>query len=224
MSDRRQSPCNVCGRDTDHDIVWQDNTAKEIPDGSATGVKTLALRCRGCGDCSLCEEEWYHDGLPYEGNESTITSTRFKPPRLWRRTPDWLERIESTDPELFDILVEIYSAANPQQVRLLSVGVRTALDHLMIKMLGGDFGSFEQKLDEMVTTGHLTSSQRDDLAIVVDAGSASSHRGFKPPRELLEGMLMVMEGLVRDYYVTGPMLKTAKASIPPKPPRQRRSS
>ncbi|MHB8269077.1 DUF4145 domain-containing protein [Bradyrhizobium sp.] len=169
------------------------------------------------------EEEWYHDGLPDEDGGMAVTATRFKPSRTWRRAPDWLDRIESVDPELFGILEEVYSAANNHQVRLLSGGVRTALDHLMIKILGGDFGTFEEKLDEMVLHGNLTKSQRDDLAVVVDAGSASSHRGFKPPKELLEGMLMVMEGLVRDHYITGPMLQTAKASIPPRPPRQKRT-
>jgi hypothetical protein len=52
---------------------------------------------------------------------------------------------------------------------------------------------------------------------VINASSASAHRGFKPPKDLLEEMLAVMEGIILNHYITGPMLKTAKAQIPPRP-------
>lgn len=87
----------------------------------------------------------------------------------------------------------------------------------MTRILGGDAGGFEAKLDEMVKQDHLTPKQRENLAIVIDAGSASTHRGFRPPRQLVEEMVIVMENVVREHYVTGPMLKTAKIQIPPRP-------
>jgi dihydroxyacetone kinase DhaKLM complex PTS-EIIA-like component DhaM len=102
------------------------------------------------------------------------------------------------------------------------MGVRSALDHVMDKILGADMGSFEANLHEMVKRGHITANQRDNLAIVIDAGSASTHRGFRPPRDLLDEMLAVMENIIRAHYITGPMLATAKTSIPPRPPRSRK--
>jgi len=82
-------------------------------------------------------------------------------------------------------------------------------------------GSFEQKLSEMVKQDHLTKSQKQNLEVVIDAGSASSHRGYRPSKELIITMLMTMEALIQNHYITGPMLVTAKANIPPRPPRQK---
>jgi hypothetical protein len=58
---------------------------------------------------------------------------------------------------------------------------------------------------------------------VIDAGSASQHRGFKPSQDLLDEMLAVMESIIRAHYITGPMLETAKTMIPPRPPRLRKT-
>jgi len=69
----------------------------------------------------------------------------------------------------------------------------------------------------MVKRGHIASKQRDNLETVIDAGSAATHRGFKPAQDLLDEMLTVMESVIRDHYITGPMLKTAKTLIPPRP-------
>ena len=121
--------------------------------------------------------------------------------------------------DLYGLLIEVYSAANDEQTRLLSMGVRAALDSLMTKVLGGDAGPFERKLEMMVEEGHLTNKQKENLSIVIDASSASSHRGFQPPRQLLDEMMAVMEIIVREHYITGPMLETARTQIPPRPPR-----
>lgn len=45
-------------------------------------------------------------------------------------------------------------------------------------------------LSEMVAQDHLTTSQKEGLETVIDAGSASSHRGYRPPKELTIAMLM----------------------------------
>jgi hypothetical protein len=132
--------------------------------------------------------------------------------------------LEDLDPDLTALLKEVYSAANDDQAKLLSMGIRASLDHLMSKMIGGDVGGFEQKLSEMVKQDHLTKSQKESLEVVIDAGSASSHRGYRPSKELIVTMLMTMEGLIQNHYITGPMLATAKAHIPPRPPRHKPKS
>ena len=222
MSKVLRSPCNLCARETDHDVLAEEVHSDDGPNGEARDTKRYAIQCRGCHDFSLRTEEWYFDGIPSPESEYTLVQVTFQPPRLWRRAPDWLEELRDINTDFYSLLKEIYSAANDDQVRLLSMGTRTALDQLMSVVLGGDFGSFEEKLAQMVSNGHLTEKQKDDLETVVDAGSASSHRGYKPPRQVIQAMLMTMEGLVQNHYVTGPMLKTAKAHIPPRPPRQRR--
>jgi hypothetical protein len=204
--------CNSCSRETDHAVVWTESTDIELPDGSASGTRVFALRCCGCKECTLKEEQWYFSGIPDPDFEALqpVGQPIYKPARLWRRAPDWLKEVETTDPDLKGILDEVYSATNDKQVRLLSIGVRLTLDYVMTKILGADFGTFERKLNKMVEEGHLTKKQKDNLNVVIEAGSASTHRNFKPPRQLLEEMVTVMENIVRDHYITGPMLNTAK--------------
>jgi hypothetical protein len=103
----------------------------------------------------------------------------YEPPRSWWRRPSWLADLDKVAPELKTLLDEIYSATNDQQFRLLAMGVRTALDYVMTHMVG-DIGSFEKKLNMMVEKGHLSRDRKQMLEIVIDAGSAAAHRGFKP--------------------------------------------
>jgi hypothetical protein len=97
-----------------------------------------------------------------------------------------------------------------------------ALDHVMTSMVG-DVGDFGQKLDAMVDAGHLSASQRETLTTVIDAGSAAAHRGFKPQRALLEEMVVTMEGVIRNHYVTGPALRAMQALVPPRPRKSGRA-
>lgn len=216
-----RSRCNLCRRETEHDVLDVRESTDEGPNGEVASITQCALRCRGCHDYSARVEHWYFDGVPIEGNEPVLVELAFQPPRLWAWPPDWLGELETLDSDLFGLLTEVYSAANDEQVRLLSMGTRTALDHLMNVVLGADYGPFEKKLSEMVAKGHLTAKQKDELETVIDAGSASSHRAFRPPRQLIQAMLATMEGLVQNHYITGPMLKTAASLIPPRPPRQK---
>ncbi len=216
-----RSPCNVCGRETDHDILHQEVSSQHGDEGKLE-TKRYALSCRGCHDASFRTEERYFESNPFD--EEVVPTVSFSPPRVWRRPPDWLDVLEDLDVDLTGLLKEVYSAANDDQAKLLSMGIRASLDHLMTKVLGGDFGSFEQKLSEMVKQDHLTKSQKQNLEVVIDAGSASSHRGYRPSKELIITMLMTMEALIQNHYITGPMLVTAKANIPPRPPRQKPKS
>jgi len=202
-------------------MVWHERDEQEGPNGEVAEQKKMLVRCCGCGDCAIREEKWYWDGMPHPDTKNELVSVTYSPPRSWHRPPSWLDGLADADPDLKDLLEEIYSATNLKQVRLLSMGVRTALDHVMNRILEADFGTFETKLDEMVARGHITQKQRENLETVIDAGSASTHRSFKPPRELIQEMVMVMEAVIREHYITGPMLATAKVLIPPRPPRRR---
>jgi Domain of unknown function (DUF4145) len=174
-----RSLCNVCSGETDHEVLHQETSSQEGEEGRLE-TKHYTLRCRGCHDASMRTEDRYFEFSPF-GDDATLTVS-FQPPRLWRRPPDWLSALEDLDPDLNSLLKEVYSAANDDQAKLLSMGIRASLDHLMNKVLGGDLGSFEQKLSEMVKQDHLTKSQKQSLEVVIDAGSASSHRGYRPPK------------------------------------------
>ena len=201
-------------------MIESSTSEKRLPDDLKEVTISRALLCRGCREWTFRSDTWLgvsvSEILPTDGPNYI----HFEPARLWRRPPNWLTDIEKQDVDLRGLLDEVYSACNDKQIRLLSMGVRAVLDHVMTLILEGDAGSFEQKLDIMVDDGHLAQNRRNDIGVVIDAGSASSHRGFKPPHQLLEQMVAVMENIVYEHYIAGPMLKTAKRLIPPRPPRQ----
>lgn len=215
-----QSLCNACGHETDHEVISQETVVKALKDSPIFLTKSRAVCCRGCRELALRKETWTVDSATERDPAGEPESINFQPARLWRRPPTWVDDLEAIDVDLKGLLDEVYLACNDQQVRLLSMGVRSALDHVMTLILGGDVGSFEQKLDAMVTADHLSPNQRENIGVVIDAGSASSHRGFRPARQLVEEMVVVMENIVREHYITGPMMQTARTMIPPRPPRQ----
>ncbi len=212
-----QSLCNSCRHETRHEIIWQHTLERNDKGVLQTIVVSQAVFCCGCKEFSFRKENWSEgitSGRPPVGRPDSID---FKPARLWHHPPNWLESLEDID--LKGILDEVYLACNDQQTRLLSMGIRSVLDHVMTLILKGDVGSFREKLNAMVTAGNLTQKQCDNIDIVIDAGSASSHRAFRPPVDLLKEMVVVMENIVREHYITGPMLQTMKTVIPPKPAR-----
>lgn len=199
-------PCNTCGRETVH-YCEANRTYTRMLDGKEIDVFIEFLYCAGCNTPTTTKMIYDNFGNP---------RTNYYPPRLWLTFPQWMEQLESRDPTLYELLKEIYSAANDKQFRLLAMGVRTALDYTMTSIVG-DIGGFERKLEKMVSQGHLTPDQSDMLATTIDAGSAASHRGFKPPKDLLEQMLSVMDMIIRQHYITKPMLARLKVNIPPRP-------
>jgi hypothetical protein len=151
-----------------------------------------------------------------ENGETAVTR---EPPRRWRRPPEWIEQLRDSASDVAALMDEVYLAANDSQPRLLSMGVRAVLDRMMIQIVG-DVGGFDQKLKRMRELGQLSDRHVDMLTTVIDAGSAAAHRGFNPPSELLQEMVTVIEVIIRDHFITGPMLDHLKRFVPPRPPRQ----
>jgi len=205
-----QCHCNACGRTTEHDETEINSFTDEDAGGEEVHRIISAVLCRGCKSTAICEK--VVDGV---GN---VVQYLYKPPRLWVQKPKWVDDLETIDSNIYGLLVEVYSAANDEQFRLLAMGVRAILDQAMTQIVG-DIGGFEQKLDAMVTKNHIAANHKEMLSIVIDAGSAAAHRGFKPPQPLLMQMISVMEVIIKQHYITGPMLDTLKATIPPRPPR-----
>jgi len=219
----RRTWCNSCFSETEHDVVHGEETVAAQADGSRSPAETTVLRCRGCRSFVLRRETPPpHIGTEGGDESDRVTETTYQPPRLWRRPPEWLAKLDvhgENTLELKALLAEVYSATNDQQFRLLAMGVRAALDNVMTYIVG-DLGSFERKLDAMVAQGHLSKDRKEMLSTVIEAGSAAAHRGFKPPRDLLEHMVTAMEDVIGGHYITGPMLQQLRQHIPPRPSRR----
>lgn len=206
-------PCESCGRETNHEVLHSVEARGE-DDWSQTWWfnEKQMIRCRGCGTVGIRSLYTFSEDDPADGPRES-----FVPPRLMRRMPSWIEDI---DAEIQGVLREIYGALRNRSLRLVAMGVRSLIDAVARDNVG-DKGSFEEGLRALKDAGLISETEKEILEVVVDAGSAAIHRGYRPPEGLIEPLLDAAERLINHVYISGPMLREAKKNIPPRPERVR---
>jgi hypothetical protein len=209
-----RAPCDKCRCETRHELLHKTTVDGEDEN---TGIwwRTVdeMIRCAGCHTVSLRRTEYFSEFTEPDGRPEPMI--KYFPSPTPRHRPVWVDKLPD---ELEGLMVEIYEARRGPSVRLIAMGVRAVVDFVMRAEIG-DSGGFEEKLKRLLDKGLISEKQLDTLATVVDAGSAAGHRGFKPAVELIDGMLDVIESLLQQHYIVGPMVATLKTTIPPRPPR-----
>jgi len=209
-SQPEQVPCNGCGRQTYHELLYaqDDDWVEEDHDGHpmlvAKGAKEL-LKCRGCGGLTM--REW-QEGSALGGRAET-----YYPPRVSRRPPPWLNL--HRDEEIRGLLAEVYTALHADQRRLAMMGCRAVVDRVLVQAVG-DAGGFEEKLGRMVDQHLLSQPHREILFAAIDAGSASAHRGYLPNPEALDHVVSIVEHLAQAELLSVAADEVRKRT-PPRP-------
>jgi len=96
---------------------------------------------------------------------------------------------------------EVISAWDKGLFILALSGIRTLVDRYIVKKIG-DIGNFKDKLKKMLVEQHINQQQYNLLGTVIEAGNAAGHRGFKPDKEMLDNLLMVVEDIMSLEYRT----------------------
>ncbi|MFC6048046.1 DUF4145 domain-containing protein [Methylobacterium hispanicum] len=192
------------------------------------------LQCRGCDyifvQRIMCDTENYHhtsDGAGGWGMELDET-VKYWPALAKRKRPEWMSEFGIDAPnvgKLDQALIELYGALDNDLNILAGIRIRTAFD-VASELLGiNTEQSFQKKLDEIVEKGHIGIADKSRLATLVDAGSASAHRGWKPAASDLVLMTEILEHFVHDTFVA-PSRKARldakatemKSKVPPRKP------
>ena len=119
------------------------------------------------------------------------------------------------------LLSETYTALNNDLRILAAIGARTAFDHSSEK-LGVDASlPFNKKLDELLKLGKISSDERQTLEVLVEAGSAAAHRGWRPKPAEINTMMDLLEAFLHRAFVLGDGIKTLKAAVPPRQARKK---
>ncbi|WP_242560038.1 DUF4145 domain-containing protein [Pandoraea capi] len=159
-------------------------------------------------------EEWDSSGMP----EPALTHY---PARVIRKEPSWMFRwwMSSADGDkpAMTICREVYRALQNDQPHLAAMGVRSVLELVMIDKIGGDLNRFDANLNALFEKGHVSMLMRDRLKKVLDAGSATIHRGHTPSADDLETLVDVMEHIVESLYVHEYGVQKLTERIPPRP-------
>lgn len=131
------------------------------------------------------------------GDTYTECSEYF-PPVPFRLKPEWYVELSEKYKE---ILNEIYSALDNSLFFLASCGTRTVIDQLIVEKIG-DIGGFETKIVELINKGIIDEDEKEMFLAVINAGSASAHRNFRPTDDLLKSMMDIMEEILFKLLIT----------------------
>lgn len=168
------------------------------------------LECRGCEHtfvqkCSTNSEDlrhFYNDAG--EEDSELIETLSYWPAPSKRPKPEWLwdfgEGIADAH-RLEQAIMEVYGALDADLPILAAIGMRTCFDVAAI-LLGIDEDlPFAKKLDELVQRKKIGGVDKDRLALLVDAGSASVHRGWRPKPKELDTLAEILEHFVFEAFV-----------------------
>ncbi len=116
-------------------------------------------------------------------------------------------------------MTEVYSAVDAELRSLAPIGVRTALDLCFLDVLGGDVGTFAEKVKRLEANGVLTPSDASSVLTVIDGGNASAHHGYTPDSADLLSILGVGERSLHAQYDFPVPTKRPKENIPVREPK-----
>lgn len=197
------------------------------------------LVCQGCSNAFLQIEYHYSEELLdsigvgddyFEDYKPTI-ETWPSPPK--RRIPERFEKhgvhIFGNYSELLGrMLCEVYEAYEKDLLILASVGIRTCFDIVSTSIGLNPNLTFTKKLEKLRDGGHITEKEKDNLAVLVEAGNASAHRGWSPHSEEVNILLNILENFIENTIIKPIETKmleetvaTIKEKIPPRPLRKK---
>ncbi|PLY10036.1 MAG: hypothetical protein C0626_07090 [Arcobacter sp.] len=212
--ERKKAFCHHCDGDTNQEIVFKETEfdTQEVFFESLKGEPRWVVeqreweitKCLGCDYLNL-DIETIH-----VGNKNT--GTQKIPGGSIRKVPSW---IFGLDRKYIEILAEVYSAFNRGLFRLTLMGFRTVIDMYLVEKVG-DKGSFVSKLKALEQQGLISSTQKKLLDVAVDAGNASSHRGYSPSEQTLQSIADIIEHLL-NATILEKRIEEISSATPPRP-------
>jgi len=218
MKERKiiKAHCNVCFGEKRHEVlhIEEFNHTEQLAEDVFwySGQSFELLKCAGCESVKLRHKRWHSEDYDAEGNERIHVT--YYPPSVSRREPEWLSSCgDFRTPEL--LFNEVYIALQNNCRRLAAMGVRSVIEHIMIEKVG-DNGSFRNNLNNLEAAGFISKKQAEALGSIIEAGNATTHRGFEPSEEDLTTLLDIAESLYETVYIHPQQADSLKKRIPPR--------
>lgn len=233
----RKAQCSRCGGERNCEISGQFQENGEVGEISWWSDWYI-LRCMGCDYIFVLKstsdsESHIPTGYDHEGNlvYESDTVDRYWPALARRKRPEWFDilgerKLLSSD--LSEVLDEAYTALD-NDIRIVSaIAIRTAFD-VAANILEVDDFSFKEKVKSLAAKGFIRTIDQEHLDSILEAGSASAHRGWKPSLEELDVMMDILERFVYDAFIEpskrealNKRLERMRAGVPPHTNSRRR--
>ena len=205
----RISHCPNCKGQRNCRIIGSESSVKNFMSHTAYEDWFL-LSCLGC-ETIFSERVEYNDSsgnyIDLEDGKrefSPTIKTSFLPPYEFFEIPNWIFGSELAEARFFDLMCmieEVYSALNSGSFALGCIGIRTCFD-LSTELLGcEDSKTFAQKLDFLLDNNFITTTDRERLDILVEAGHAATHRKWKPNLQDTQILISELERFIFGAFV-----------------------
>lgn len=179
------------------------------------------MKCCGCGAVFIQKEEIFSEDKtviedPITGEYESHIPSKIEhwPAPTVRDRPEWWYRLSQLDDQLSSLMVEVYSALDNGLRVVAAIGIRTTFDRAS-ELLGINTNlTFREKLDELGSQGKIGASEIEVMAVLIDAGSAAAHRGWKPNSDDLESMISILEAFLYRTLILPDEARRLKSSVP----------
>jgi hypothetical protein len=234
----KKAHCSKCGGERNCDIRGQ-HDERFSDENFDCCTSWYLLQCCGCEHVFIQTVyvdsesiDWGYDSIGGEMGK-TVETIRYWPALAKRKRPDWItshgidceQNVDALDASLF----ELYGALDNDLTILAAIGIRTSFD-IASELLGIKSElTFRNKLDELVKRGHIGAVDKEHLDALIDAGSASAHRGWHPTPEDLNTMMEVLENFLHASFAAPKKQKRLqdkvskmRKTVPPRPKKARK--
>lgn len=201
-----KAPCSTCVRETTHVVLFQTTQSDEH-----FNYAYVMIACGGCQTISMgVQTRFLSDGS---------TTSQYYPSPVSRQEPIWLRYmrlgIDADQEKIGELIFEVYRAVDAKQYRLAAMGIRAALEQIMILKIG-DIGTFNQKLERFQKAGLISAIQQDAMRATLDVGDAAIHRGYNPREAELKIALDVLDGVCAPIFGHVDEAKRMGKAVPPR--------
>jgi hypothetical protein len=111
---------------------------------------------------------------------------------------------------------EVYTAVQNDSRRLAAMGIRAALESVMIEKVG-DQRSFNANVDALQKAGYLSLRQALSLNSILEAGHAAIHRGWEPTNHDIVTLLDIAENIIEVVYLHEHRVRDLDKNVPKRP-------
>jgi len=215
-----KSHCPRCGPDRYANVLYRH---KETGDDDERGVwETITSYMLQCGGCkTVFFQEDYMSSEDVDPDGRPVKRITYYPAPAKRKRPDWFSLLD-LEQGLYSLLNETYRALDADAPVLSATGARTIFDRASELLRINPALSFKDKLDQLQNKGHISASERTHLDILVDAGSAAAHRGWRPTADQLDTVMSIVETFIHRRFILESEVKRLKAQIPRRKRRRKK--
>ena len=223
--------CPNCGTGRKAHVQYEHEVhSSNNDDGTSASETGMILECCGCEQIYFRRDYWFsewdeivYDPISDEPRMKQGIETVYWPAPVRRQRPDWLKSIEESERDLGKLLDEMYTALDNDLRVLAAIAAQTVIDRAS-QIFGVDpVLGFKEKLDTLFDNGRISVQEKGILQVLVDAGSAAAHRGWRPKVDELSTMIDVLESFLNRSFVLGDGITKLKAAVPTRPKSRQRA-